>query len=139
MGQVLILLINLIQAPKIIPTEQNILKYKNSFPIEFKEYISHIGDVLADGNCSFRVIADCMGLSEDQWPQVRRDLLGELHTNMPLYFNLYGSAERIKELTVILNYFESHPHVNHWMTMPDIASRYDVVVCLISQQQCLTF
>lgn len=134
---------NLIQTPQTVTTESTALKYADLFPVEFKGYISHIVDVLTDGNCGFRVIADCLGLDEDQWRQVRRDLLNELHTNISLYFNVFGSAARIKELTVILNYFESHPHVDHWMTMPDmghlIASRYDVVVHLISRQQCLTF
>ncbi|XP_028065512.1 uncharacterized protein LOC114268527 [Camellia sinensis] len=96
-----------------------------------------------DGNCGFRAIAASIGHTEDDWAQVRRDLLGELHTHKEEYITLYGSYERFEELTSILSYFEDSPGYSYWMIMPDmghlVASCYNLVLYHLSLQQCLTF
>ncbi|KAJ4715725.1 Ethylene-responsive transcription factor [Melia azedarach] len=116
------------------------------FPVGLKPYICHIKDVTADGNSGFRVIADLMGLGEDGWLQVRKDLLNELNSNLDNYSLLYGTDgtnDRVKELIHALSYFESDPSCDQWMIMPDmghlIASTYDVVLFHISLPRCLTF
>ncbi|XP_028064223.1 uncharacterized protein LOC114267386 [Camellia sinensis] len=80
---------------------------------------------------------------EDDWQQVRRNLLTELHSNVVYYVQLFGSQERVDDLNSILSYFKPGPGFNHWMTMPDmdhlIASYYRVVLYHLSMQQCLTF
>ncbi|XP_028100557.1 uncharacterized protein LOC114299929 [Camellia sinensis] len=102
-----------------------------------------IKDVDVDGNCGFRAITCLMGLTEAEWGQVKRDLLQELHTHIDHYTHLYGSHDRIEELTYILSYFEPNPRYHYWMTMPDmghlIASCYNVILYHLSAQQCLTF
>lgn len=117
--------------------------YVDALPVGLKPYIRLIKDVNADGNCGFRAIAGLMGLTEAEWGQVRRDLLQELHTHIEHYTHLYGSHDRIEELTHILSYFEPNPGYHRWMTMPDmghlIASCYNVVLYHLSAQQCLTF
>ncbi|XP_028108051.1 PKS-NRPS hybrid synthetase CHGG_01239-like [Camellia sinensis] len=79
--------------------------YVDAFLARLKPYIKFIKDVVADGNCGFRAIAASIGHTKDDWaPQVRRDLLGELHTHKEEYIILYGSYERFEELTSILSY-----------------------------------
>ncbi|KAJ4715747.1 Calmodulin-binding transcription activator 2 [Melia azedarach] len=121
-------------------------KFLSSFPASLRSSIHHIEDVAADGNCGFRAIADLMGFGEDGWLQVRMDLLNELKLNLQLYSPLYGmegTRARIEKLIHALSYFESSPSCERWMIMPDmghlIASAYNVVLFLLSLQQCLTF
>ncbi|GMP88160.1 hypothetical protein CsSME_00040240 [Camellia sinensis var. sinensis] len=106
----------------------NRISYFEQFPKKLRPYIHHIKDVQADGNCGFRAIAGLIGLGEDDWQQVRHNLLTELHSNVVHYVQLFGSQERVDELNSILSYFEPSPGFNHWMTMPDmghlIASYY---------------
>ncbi|XP_028098948.1 uncharacterized protein LOC114298553 [Camellia sinensis] len=117
--------------------------YVDAFPAGLKPYIKFVKDVAADGNCGFRAIAASIGHTEDDWAQVRRNLLGELHTHKEEYITLYGSYERFEELTSILSYFEDSPGYSHWMTMPDmghlVASCYNLMLYHLSLQQCLTF
>ncbi|KAL7221829.1 hypothetical protein ACSBR1_023717 [Camellia fascicularis] len=84
-----------------------------------------------------------MGFGEEGWLQVRKDLLKELHAHSDHYKKLFGSQERIDDLTNILAYFEPNPGLDRWMTMLDmghlISSFYQVVLVHLSMQQCLTF
>ncbi|GMP61920.1 hypothetical protein CsSME_00024205 [Camellia sinensis var. sinensis] len=106
----------------------------DALPVGLKPYICLIKDVDAAGNCGFRAIISLMGLTEAEWGKVRRDLLQELHTHVDHYTYLYGSHDRIEELTHILSYFEPNLGYHLWMTMPDmghlIASCYNVVFML---------
>ncbi|XP_028071173.1 uncharacterized protein LOC114273561 [Camellia sinensis] len=129
---------------KVYRTRTNMTySYVDALPVGLKPYIRLIKDVDADGNCGFRAIAGLIGFTEAEWGQVRRDLLQELHTHIDHYTHLYGSHDRIEELTHILSYFEPNPGYHRWMTMPDmghlIASCYNVVLYHLSAQQCLTF
>ncbi|XP_028118211.1 uncharacterized protein LOC114315791 [Camellia sinensis] len=117
--------------------------YVGDFPSMLILFINLMKDVDGDGNCGFRAIAGSLGLGENDWVQVRRDLLLELNNHKDEYVVLYGSHERVEELTHILSYFEDSPGFDRWMTMPDmghlIASFYSVVLYHLSLQQCLTF
>ncbi|KAK3223224.1 hypothetical protein Dsin_010249 [Dipteronia sinensis] len=59
------------------------------------------------------------------------------------YAKVFGYASRVHEVLHSLSYFESNPRQDHWMTMPEtghiIASKYNVVLVLLSKQLCLTF
>ncbi|XP_060960635.1 uncharacterized protein LOC133031210 [Cannabis sativa] len=124
-------------------TSQHSQSYLKSLPCELKPYIRFVKDVESDGNCGFRAIADLMGMGEDSWMQVRKDLKSELVSHRNDYNLLYGCPDRVDELLHILSYFKSYPSFKYWMTMPDmghiIASRYNVVLVHLSIQQCLTF
>ncbi|KAL7220942.1 hypothetical protein ACSBR2_013763 [Camellia fascicularis] len=106
-------------------------------------FIKLMKDVDGDENCGFRAIAGLLGLGENDWVQVGRDLLVELNNHRDEYVVLYESYERVEELTHILSYFENRLGFDRWMTMPDmghlIASFYNVVLYHLSLQQCLTF
>ncbi|XP_028073557.1 uncharacterized protein LOC114275753 [Camellia sinensis] len=73
--------------------------YVDAFPSGLKPYIKFVNDVAADGNCGFRAIAASIGHTEDDWAQVRRDLLGELHTHKEEYITLWVLRKRFEELT----------------------------------------
>ncbi|XP_028071740.1 uncharacterized protein LOC114274068 [Camellia sinensis] len=85
--------------------------FLEAFPSELRRYIKYVKDVAADGNCGFRVIAGLMGFGEEGWLQVRKDLLKELHEHNDHYRKLFGSQEKIDDLTNILAYFEPNPGV----------------------------
>ncbi|XP_028077050.1 uncharacterized protein LOC114279072 [Camellia sinensis] len=110
--------------------------YAGDFPPMLKPFIKLMKDVDGDGNCGFRAITGLLGLGENDWVQVRRDLLHKLNGHRDEYVVLYGSHERVKELTHILPYFEDNPVFDRWMTMPDmghlIASFYNVVLYHLS-------
>ncbi|XP_028118504.1 uncharacterized protein LOC114316046 [Camellia sinensis] len=129
--------LNLLRAfPKVLLMD---CTYKtNRYRLPFLE-----NRVAADGNCGFRAIAGLMGFGEEGWLQVRKDLLKELHTHSDYYRKLFGSQERIDDLTNILASFEPNPGLDRWMTMPDmghlISSFCQVVLVHLFMQQCLTF
>lgn len=115
----------------------------DSFPVGLRPYIHDVRDVTADGHCGFRVVADLIGMGENNWAQVKRDLVDELQSHYDDYVQLYGGADRVQELLHSLSYFHSGSVTDNNMTMPDtghiIASRYNIVLLHISQQQCITF
>ncbi|KAJ4716771.1 FAR1-related sequence [Melia azedarach] len=119
------------------------LSFIDSFPAGLRPYIRDVQDVTPDGHSGFRVVADLMDMGEDNWAQVRRDLVDELQSYYDEYTQLYGGADRAQELLHTLSCFESHAGIEHWMAMPDtghlIASRYNIVLLLLSQKQCHTF
>ena len=122
---------------------KNINNYMLSFPVGLRPYIQVVKDVAADGNCGFRVITGLVGLSEDEWRQVRRDLLQELLGHVDHYNQLFGVENIVEELVETLSYMDDCPSIDYWMTMPDIghliASRYNLVLYHLSIDQCLTF
>ncbi|XP_057511590.1 protein NLP6-like [Actinidia eriantha] len=120
------------------------VSYIDCFPASLRPYIRHVKDVAFDGNCGFRAIAGLMNIDEeDGWVQVRRDLLTELNSHVDDYKSMYEGQEMINELTHHLSWFDGLSGKDRWMTMPDmghiIASCYNVVLYLLSHQQCLTF
>ena len=108
-----------------------------------RPYIHHVKDVAADGNFDFRVVANLIVLGEDNWIQVRRDLIDELKSHFDDYTQIFKYAGRSDEILQSLLYFESNPSNDYWMTFPEagylIASKYNVVLIFLSQLQCLNF
>ncbi|XP_038693741.1 uncharacterized protein LOC119991462 [Tripterygium wilfordii] len=107
-------------------------------------YIISFTDVKADGNCGFSAIAVLLGLGEDAWPYVRRDLIFELRTFWNEYIEMYGSYDHAISIYHSLSFFESHrsASLEYWMTMPDmrhlIACKYNVIH-ILSPKQCDTY
>ena len=112
------------------------LDYLTQFSRPMRPFITHMKDVQVGRNCGFRAIADMLGFGEDRWPQMRRDLLSEMHLYAQLYRSVYGSAQRLEEITQSLNHFEGGASYDHWMVMPEIgyliSSYYNVVLLLLS-------
>ena len=108
-----------------------------------RPYIHHVKDVAADGNFDFRVVANLIVLGEDNWIQVRRDLIDELQNYFDDYTQIFKYACRLDEILESLSYFEINPSNDFWMTFLKvgylIASKYNFVLVFLSQLQCLTF
>ena len=85
-----------------VPTHQ----YTGQFLEAIKQYITIAIDVLEDGNCGYRVIAEAMGFRQDSWPRVRKDLLAEVRGCPFLYEQAFGWKERRAEIDQALDYFE---------------------------------
>lgn len=66
-----------------------------------------------------------------------------MKSNYDAYVKLYGGIERVNEFLYIMDYFNIGAPFDRWMTMLDmghlIASRYGVVLVLLSSIQCLKF
>ncbi|XP_061998453.1 uncharacterized protein LOC133715810 isoform X2 [Rosa rugosa] len=121
-----------------------VMSYIDSFPVGLMPYIDQVKDVCDDGNCGFRAVADLVGLGENAYLQVRNDLLTELSSYSAHYSELYGSAEKVRDLAQSLSFFnEGRAPFDRCMTMPDmghlIASCYKIVLFHFSATQCLTF
>nr|XP_043616942.1 uncharacterized protein LOC122588797 [Erigeron canadensis] len=57
---------------------------------DFIPYITHVQNVLGDGNCGFRATAVCIGRHQDDWRQIRMDLLDELSVHNARYTAIFN-------------------------------------------------
>ncbi|XP_038717206.1 uncharacterized protein LOC120010486 [Tripterygium wilfordii] len=104
-----------------------------------------VKDIRANGNCGFRAIAGLIGFGEDAWMHICQNLIDELRTLWAKYVDLFGGYDRACFIDNSLNFWESDRSapLQNWMTMPDmdhlITSSYNVILHLLSFEQCLTF
>nr|GEW56176.1 hypothetical protein [Tanacetum cinerariifolium] len=82
-------------------------------------------DVRGDENCGFRSVAVALGLSEDQWPRIRSDIVRELEANHQNYKYIFG-------MTGYKQLYKTVRFAGKLMEMPNtgliIASAYNRVV-----------
>ncbi|KAI5668126.1 hypothetical protein M9H77_17979 [Catharanthus roseus] len=95
-------------------------------------------NVIGDGNCVYRVVADFVFGNEHQWPEVCRRMLYELEHSTNLYVNLVGSEERVNELVHRIHWpVDRLASYTHWFETPDslyiIANAFNLCVILIAQ------
>ncbi|GJS62973.1 RNA-directed DNA polymerase, eukaryota [Tanacetum coccineum] len=95
-------------------------------PLAPFECIQNVG---SDGNCGFRAVAFGLGLSEDQWPRIRSNLVRELEARQRQYKYVFGTIGYEKIYSTV-------KFVGRWMEMADtslvIASAYKKVVVNLS-------
>ncbi|KAH1205885.1 Protein FAR1-RELATED SEQUENCE 6 [Glycine max] len=121
-----------------------IIPMLDQFASFFQGFIRDVVDVKADGNCGHRSIGALLGMGEDSWPLVHNELLKELGRWSHEYINLFGGTERFEQLklSLLVDGF-SKVSVDKWMDITDmgyvIASRYNVILVSLSQQQSMTF
>ncbi|KAL5161690.1 PKS-NRPS hybrid synthetase [Glycine soja] len=126
------------------PQPTRIIPMLDQFSPFFQGFIRDVVDVKADGNCGYRSIAALLGMGEDSWPLVRNELIKELGRWSHEYMNLFGGTERFEQLklSLLVDGF-SKVSVDKWMDITDmgyvIASRYNVILVSLSQQQSMTF
>ncbi|KAL5141552.1 hypothetical protein HKD37_09G024875 [Glycine soja] len=107
------------------------------------DFIDNIVDVKADGNCGYRLVASLLGMGEDSWLLVRNHLLKELGKFSDDYIKLFGGMDRFEELTMsLLVDGLTKVTMDKWMDITNmgyiIASRYNVILVSLSQQQSMT-
>ncbi|KAH1229220.1 Protein FAR1-RELATED SEQUENCE 5 [Glycine max] len=107
-------------------------------------FIHNVVDVKADGNFGYRSIAALLGMGEDSWPLVRNELIKELGRWSHDYTNLFSGTKRFEQLrlSLLVDGF-SKVSVDKWMDITEmgyvIASWYNIILVLLSQQQSMTF
>ncbi|KAD3640172.1 hypothetical protein E3N88_29395 [Mikania micrantha] len=110
-------------------------------PVVFHPYITNIQNVIGDGNCGFRSIPICLGLSEDQWAQIRHELLEELLQNQDQYKKVFHGDFNLIQQSLDFEGTSFAPQKN-WLIMPDsgvlIAIRYRVIVHFLSKLESST-
>ncbi|GJS08175.1 RNA-directed DNA polymerase, eukaryota, reverse transcriptase zinc-binding domain protein [Tanacetum coccineum] len=112
-----------------IRCDTEINHFKENFNKQSEAGKRNFYDVRGDGNCGFRSVALGLGLSEDQWPQVRLDLVRELMAHRERYMYAFGSLG-------FDNIYKTVETAGAWMIMPNtglvIASAYNRVVILLA-------
>ncbi|KAL5173189.1 Protein FAR1-RELATED SEQUENCE 6 [Glycine soja] len=109
-----------------------IIPMLDQFASFFQGFIRDVVDVKVDG------------MGEDSWPLVHNELLKELGRWSHEYMNLFGGTERFEQLklSLLVDGFSKFS-VDKWMDITDmgymIASRYNVILVSLSQQQSMTF
>ncbi|KAL5161851.1 putative protein FAR1-RELATED SEQUENCE 10 [Glycine soja] len=116
-----------------LPKPTRIIPMLDQFEPFIQGFFDNIVDVKADGNCRYRSIAALLGMGEDSWSLVRNEFIKELGKWSRGYINLFGGTERFEELrlSLLVNGFSKIRCV--------IASRYNVILVLLSQQQSMIF
>ncbi|KAI5680318.1 hypothetical protein M9H77_01545 [Catharanthus roseus] len=117
--------------------------YTNVFPAFIYPFISNWKNVIDDGNCGYRVVADFVVGDEHQWSEVRRGMLYELEHSTNLYVNLVGSEESVNELVHGINWLVDGPApYAYWFETPDslyiVANAFNLCVILIAQLDSTT-
>ncbi|KAL5131907.1 hypothetical protein HKD37_12G034687 [Glycine soja] len=103
-----------------------------------KDFIDNIVDVKPDGNCGYRSVVSLLGMGEDSWSLVCNHLK-ELGKFLDDCIKLFGGMDKFEELRMSLLI----DGLTKWMDITDmgyvIASRYNVILVSLSQQQSMTF
>ncbi|KAL5147409.1 hypothetical protein HKD37_06G017102 [Glycine soja] len=126
------------------PKPTRIIPMLDQFVPFIQGFIHDVVDVKVDGNCEYRSIAALLGMGEDSWSLVCNELIKELGKWSHDYINLFGGTERFEQLrlSLLVDGF-SKVSVDKWMDIIEmgyvIASRYNVILVSLSQQQSLTF
>jgi len=106
--------------PKAIPVMRPI-DYMTRFMLPF---IEKVVDVIGDGHCGFRAIAEFMGLTEQSHIMIRTHLIQEVKDHRDDYVEVYAGEDRYN---YILNGL--HPPTNmkgcahlvdKWLTFPNM-------------------
>jgi len=63
-----------------------------------RPYIERVVDVIGDGHCGFRVIAESVGLTKESHVMVRRELIKELEEHRNKYIEIYSSECRYNHI-----------------------------------------
>ncbi|KAL5169674.1 hypothetical protein HKD37_11G031532 [Glycine soja] len=135
------------------PDPRTIMAMLDQFQSFIHDFIHNIVDVKTDGNYGYRLVAGLLGMGEDSWSLVRTHLLKELGKFSYKYMKLFGGKERFEELRMSLlvdglTKFDVYicfiqVTMDKWMDITDmgyvIASRYNVILVSLSQQQSMTF
>jgi len=88
-----------------------------------RPYIERIVDVIGDGHCGFRVIAESMGLLEESHVMVRSALIKEVKEHRNKYIEIYASESRYNYILDGLHppkNASSFAPPNKWLTLSDM-------------------
>jgi len=75
----------------LVPTTNPVFDYMPKFMVPF---IEKVVDVIGDGHCGFRAIAEFMGLTEESRIMIRHNLIKELKDHRYDYVRVYAGEDR---------------------------------------------
>ncbi|KAL2926881.1 Tol-Pal system protein TolB [Bienertia sinuspersici] len=102
-------------------------------------HITAFKDVVADGNCGFRVVADAFQGSEQNWGQVRHFLANEIRSHS-LYSRIYGGPEFVDAALQYITWTGGRCGEEHWMEVSTdlfaIANCYKCIIFFFGYGLC---
>ncbi|XP_021747181.1 uncharacterized protein LOC110713021 [Chenopodium quinoa] len=104
--------------------------YKDRIPNIMMPFLDGWNDVVADGNCGFRVVADVFQMGEDNYGLVRQLMYSEIASNRAVYRHVYGqdldrSLQRIR-------WGGGRCGQNHWFDAPlDLFAVANIYKCAV--------
>ena len=123
-------------------SQKRSFRYQDQFPPQTAHWIRGYNDVIGDGNCGYRVIAQYQYNQQERWADVRQDLIDELNNNRQLYINEMGEA-RFNEINIRLDWFHGGCDIPWHFQFPDmgslVATKYQRVFISYSSSGCLTY
>ncbi|XP_057456297.1 uncharacterized protein LOC130747376 [Lotus japonicus] len=107
--------------------------YIHEVPEFLREYVIDIHNVEDDDNCGYRCISSLMGKGEQNWRQVREDMIKELTLRQGVYHGMYDTDKHYKKVLQALhlapNKFATE---EKWLCVPDmghiVATMYQVLI-----------
>jgi len=78
------------------PKPTRIIPMLDQFAHFIQGFTEDVVDVKANGNCGYRFIAALLGIGEESWLMVRKELIKELGKWLHDYINLFGGTERFE-------------------------------------------
>src|SRR4051812_22387592 len=102
------------------PRIPKLMLYIDQIPESYGEFISQIIDVKGDENCGFRVVSSFMRHGEDNWAQVRGDLLAEIHKNEDIYLKMHKDQQVVEQMCRSLDSYVSPASIENWMTFSEM-------------------
>ncbi|XP_048502954.1 uncharacterized protein LOC104896805 [Beta vulgaris subsp. vulgaris] len=105
--------------------------YKDNIPDIIIPFIVGWNDVLGDGNCGFRCVANAFNGGEDRWPHARQNLYNEISMRQ-VYEFVYGGREYVDLARIRIRHTQGPTRRDHWMeSVADlyvVATLYNCVV-----------
>jgi histone-lysine N-methyltransferase SETD2 len=119
--------------------------YSSQIPNHLKEYISHVFDLLGNGNCGFQCLAKSLGYNADGWFQVREELVKEAKENIWLHSRAQGGEVEMRKIinNIEVASIESDITQTQWLSKLShgqiIANQYKQPIVFLRILECLTF
>ncbi|XP_012850817.1 PREDICTED: uncharacterized protein LOC105970528 [Erythranthe guttata] len=90
-------------------------------------------NVVADGNCGYRCVAEAVFRDQNRWSRVRRDLIADMYEHFGTYASQNGQDEVIRWIEKC-DWQEGPCSRDKWMSFPDmgmsIATKYNAALVL---------
>lgn len=104
--------------------------------------VESVLSVRGDGNCGFRVVADCIKHDQGSWGQVKEEMLAHFLANETFYLDLFAQDVMLK-IQAILSDHSSPCSLDNWFMLPECAmiaaSCYNLPIVAYSKCQSITF
>nr|KAJ0184547.1 hypothetical protein LSAT_V11C900495150 [Lactuca sativa] len=88
-------------------------------PSIFHLYITHIKNVMGDGNYDFRSVVVCLGYDENEWIFICQELYDELLTSYEDYYGVFVGCDGVLDSLYFFMTDKTTPP-EHYMLMPEI-------------------